>query len=168
MTIAARIIGGIFLLLWLVLLPGTHRFMRAQKELRLMFDSDGSRMVNGVCLSNGMLNSYAFQRSILPFLMGVFMIASGNLWSLAVLPVVWMLSLRFSSFFFFQFPLVMGWVLGAHILRDVFPDSMGWYWGGGSIGVVVMLVVGSFVTWFIELPKGTALPPRDREQPGSM
>jgi hypothetical protein len=134
MIITARIIGAILLVLWLVFIPVIRRLIRAQGQV---------------------MHSTVFQFNILPFIVGVGLIASGNLWFLVVLPVAGVLSVpfqMFTSFFMFHFPLISGWVIGAHILTDMFPDSKGWYWGGGAIGAVVMLIVCSIVTAIVTAP----------------
>lgn len=75
-------------------------------------DNDHNRIMNA-------MNIIIFRWCILPFIVGVGLILSGNLWLILVLPIAWILS--FAVFFPFatvEFLLVIvsGWVYGGLIL----------------------------------------------------
>ena len=131
MAIVARIIGGILLVLWLFFIRIARMHIRKHRQV---------------------MRATVFQYNILPVIVAISLLVSGNLWFLVMLPVAWVLSIPFSSFFLFFFPLPIGWVLGARVFSDIYPDSSGWYWGGGVIGVVTMEIICSIVTGIITPP----------------
>ncbi len=132
MAIAARIIGSILLLLWLYYIRVAR--MHVQTHGQVMYAT-------------------IFQFNILPFIVGISLLLFGNLWFLVMLPVAWVLSIRFPSFFLGCFPLAIGWAIGSMILSNIYPHSKGWYWGGGIIGIVAMVIVCSIVFAIITTPK---------------
>ena len=131
MAIAAIIIGIILLLAWLTFIPVTRRVMRIQSRIT---------------------HATVFQYNILPFIVGINLILSGNPLCLVILPIAWVLSIFFPRFFLFIFPLVAGWGLGINTFTGIFPGSRGWYWGGGAIGAVTMFCFCTIVVAIVTIP----------------
>jgi len=131
MEITAKIIGVLFLILWLFFIPVSRRTFR----------------MNGT-----MTQPTVFQFNILPFIVGVALILSGKLLVLIAVPILWLLAIPFYGFFLYIFPLVMGWVFGTMFLSEVVPHTRGWYYGSGAIGVVSMFVVCTLVLAIIGIP----------------
>lgn len=46
----------------------------------------------------------------------------------------------------------MGWIFGTMILNEVVPNSRGWYYGGGTLGVLAMFVILTVVFATIGIP----------------
>ena len=119
MTIAAKIIGVILLLFWLFFIPVARRYTR---------------------IAGSVMYSTVFQYHVLPFIVGVLLILSGNLLILIIFPIAWVLSRFYPTFFMFVFPLMFGGVFGSKIFTDFFPNSKIWFYGGGVIGVLFMFI----------------------------
>jgi len=112
MDIMARIAGGILLLAWIYSTAVARRVMAEQGRL---------------------VGASVFQLNSLPFIAGMGLILTGNLWVLIALPLAWVLSTSFTSFFLFWFPPLFGAVLGA-----LYADSRGW---SGAVGVIIGVAV---------------------------
>ena len=124
-TIIAKVLGILLLLLWLVfILVGRYWFRRMR----------------------GLMYATVFQWHILPFIVGVGLIASGKLLVILVLPVAWILSIFFPKFFTFVFPLVTGWVNGGLVYSYFYSDSKVWYFVSSGIGVLCMFLLCTIVT----------------------
>jgi len=131
MELLARILGVLFLIFWLFYIPASRRTIR---------------------MNGSILHATIFQYNILPFIIGIALVISGKLTVLIAVPVLWFLAIPFSGFFLFFFPLIMGWIFGTMICSEVIPNSRGWYYGGGGIGVLVMFVVCTVVVAIITTP----------------
>ncbi len=136
MTLAARVIGGLLLLVWLYFIPVGRKVMMAQGQ---------------------MMHATVFQFNILPFIVGMSLIVSGSLWFLLVLPAGFLLSPTFPRFFMYSFPVGFGWATGAHIMTGLFPESRAWYWGGGALGVLAMFIFCSVVVGIVTSPPRSRL-----------
>lgn len=132
-TIIAKVLGIFLLLLWLVFIPlGRHWFRRMR----------------------GLMYATVFQWHILPLIIGIGLIASGNLLVILVLPVAWILSIFFPKFFMFVFPLVTGWVNGGLVYSCYYSESKLWYYVSSGIGVLFMFLVCTVVTAIVCGPRG--------------
>lgn len=130
-TIIAKVLGVVLLLLWLVFIPvGRHWFRRMR----------------------GLMYATVFQWHILPFIVGVGLIISGNLLVILVLPVVWVLSIFFPKFFMFVFPLITGWVNGGLVYSYFYSGSKLWYYVSSGIGVLCMFLVCTIITAIVCAP----------------
>lgn len=130
-TIIAKVIGIILILLWLVFIPvGRYWFRRMR----------------------GLMYATVFQWHILPFVVGVGLIASGKLLVILVLPVAWILSIFFPKFFMFVFPLVTGWINGGLVYSCFYSDSTFWYYVSSGIGVLCMFLLCTIVTAIVTAP----------------
>ena len=131
-TIIAKALGIILLLLWLIFIPvGRYWFRQMQ----------------------GLMYATVFQWHILPFIIGVGLIASGKLLLILVLPVAWILSIFFPKFFMFVFPLVTGWVNGGLVYSCFYSDSKVWYYVSCGIGVLAIFLVCTIVTAIVTAPR---------------
>jgi hypothetical protein len=131
MHIAAEILGGILLLAWLVFLPiGRQTMMRQGK----------------------VMNATVFQYNVLPFLTGLGLIISGNLWLIPIAIVAWLLSIPFQWFFLYIFPLAVGWAYGSVLFARLYPNSKAWQYGGGAIGLVTIFFFCTIVVAYINTP----------------
>ena len=89
LPVVSRVLGSLLLIAWLVFIPiGRYYFVRLR----------------------GLMYATVFQWHILPFIVGMGLVISGNLWVLLTIPVVWILSIFFPNFFMFVFPLIVGQV----------------------------------------------------------
>jgi len=130
-TIIARVLGGLLLVAWLLLIPvGRYWFRRMR----------------------GLVYATVFQWHILPFIVAVGLIASGNLLVILVFPVAWILSIFFPKFFMFVFPLVTGWVNGGLVYSCFYSDSKLWYYVSSGIGVLCMFLLCTIVTAIVTAP----------------
>jgi len=137
MVIIGQVLGGMILLLWLFLIPVGRNYIR----------SHGSVMYATV-----------FQYHVLPLVVGIGLLISGNLWHLPIAIVAWLLSIRFSWFFLHIFPLAAGWAYGSIFVSGMFPDSTCWRLGGGLIGLVGMFTICSGIVAVITKPRAEAIP----------
>jgi len=128
----AKLLGYILLLLWLVFIPVGRCCFRRMR---------------------GLMYATVFQWHILPFIVGVGLIGSGNLLVILVLPVAWILSIFFPNFFMFVFPLVTGWVNGGLVYSRFYPNSKLWYYVSCAIGVLVMFLLCTIVTAIVAAPR---------------
>ena len=132
LPIISRVVGSLLLLAWLIFLPvGRYYFRRPR----------------------GLMYATVFQWHILPFIVGVGLIASGNLLVILVLPVAWILSIFFPNFFMFVFPLVTGWVNGGLVYSCFYPNSKLWYYVSCGVGVLVMFLLCTIVTAIVTAPR---------------
>lgn len=132
MVLIGQVLGGIILLLWLLLISAGRNFIR----------SHGSVMYATV-----------FQYHILPLVVGIGLLISGNLWHLPIGVVAWILSIRFPWFFLHIFPLCAGWAYGFIAFSQIFPGSRWWSLGGGLIGLAAMFAICSIVVAIITAPR---------------
>lgn len=93
-----------------------------------------------------------FQWHILPFIVGVGLIASGKILVILVLPVAWILSIFFPTFFMFVFPSVTGWVNGGLVYSRFYSDSKLLYYVSSGIGVLCMFLLCTIVTAIVTAP----------------
>jgi hypothetical protein len=137
MILIAKILGFLLLLLWLFFIFAARMLMRSQGQI---------------------MHVSIFQITILPIIVGLGLIISGNLWFIVLLPVAYVLSIFFPSFFIFLLPLIVGWILGFRVLSDFIPNSGGWRWGGGVIGVALMFFLTNLIIWIVtRAPQGFTL-----------
>jgi hypothetical protein len=130
-SIIAKVLGVILLLFWLVFIPvGRYWFRRMR----------------------GLMYATVFQWHILPFIVGVGLIASGKILVILVLPVAWILSIFFPTFFMFVFPLVTGWVNGGLVYSRFYSDSKLLYYLSSGIGVLCMFLLCTIVTAIVTAP----------------
>ena len=128
LTVVSRALGGLLLLAWLVFIPiGRYYFVRLR----------------------GLMYATVFQWHILPFIVGMGLVISGNLWVILTLPVAWILSIFFPNFFVFIFPLPVGWVYGNVLFSYLFPNSTVWYYAGGIIGIISMFILCTIVVAYV-------------------
>jgi hypothetical protein len=117
--------------MWLFFLPIGRRTMMQQG--RLMYAT-------------------VFQYNVLPFLTGLGLIISGNLWHIPVAIAAWFLAIRFQWFFSHIYPLAVGWAYGAVLFTRLYPNSKAWQYGGGIIGLVAIFILCSIVVAYIQSP----------------
>jgi hypothetical protein len=123
--ITAIVLGVVLLLGWILYIPvGRHWFRRR----------------------GGLMYATVFQWHILPFIIGVGLVVSGNLLVLLVLPVAWVLSIFFPKFFMFIFPLVSGWVHGGLLYSHFYGGSGLWYYISCVGGLACMFLVCTVIT----------------------
>ncbi len=137
MIVIGQVLGAIILLLWLLLISVGRNYIRTH----------GSVMYATV-----------FQYHILPLVVGIGLLISGNFWHLPIAIVAWVLSIRFPWFFLHIFPLAAGWAYGSIILSNVFPDSRLWELGGGLIGLVGMFAICSVIVAIVTKLRAEAIP----------
>ena len=131
-NLIAKVLGAILLLFWLVfILVGRYWFHRMR----------------------GLMYATVFQWHILPFIVGIGLIASGNLLVILVFPVAWILSIFFPRFFMFVFPLITGWVNGGLVYSCLYANSKLWYYLSSAIGVLAMFLVCTIVTAIVTTPR---------------
>jgi len=143
MAMIAQVLGGIVLLLWLFFIPVGRNYIR----------SHGSVMYATV-----------FQYHVLPLVVGIGLLISGNLWHLPIAVVAWVLSIRFSWFFLHIFPLAAGWAYGSIIFPGMYPNSRWWPWAGGFIGLVGMFAACSVIVALVTRPRGQTVPNIPQDQ----
>lgn len=130
-SIIAKVVGVILLPFWLVFIPvGRYWFRRMR----------------------GLMYATVFQWHILPFIVGVGLIASGKILVILVLPVAWILSIFFPTFFMFVFPSVTGWVNGGLVYSRFYSDSKLLYYVSSGIGVLCMFLLCTIVTAIVTAP----------------
>ena len=93
-----------------------------------------------------------FQWHILPFIIGVGLLASGNLLVILVLPVAWILSIFFPNFFMFVFPLVTAWVNGGLVYSCFYQDPNLLYYVYSAAGTMVTFLVCTVITAIVAGP----------------
>lgn len=137
METVARIIGGLFILMWLVFIPVNRYYVRAK----------------GVHADLKRLKGSVFQFNILPFLMGVALISTGNLWYIGIGVVCFILSFFFPEFFCAGFPFIAGGYLGYRIAVLLgFKLTL----LGAVAGIIITVVVCSIVTaYVVAVPEGS-------------
>jgi hypothetical protein len=130
-TIISKVLGVILLLAWLIYIPiGRYWFRRR----------------------GGLMYATLFQWHILPFIIGVGLIASGNLLVILVFPFAWILSIFFPNFFMLVFPLVSGWINGGLVYSCFYPDSNLWYYVSCAVGTLTTFLVCTIVTAIVAGP----------------
>ena len=129
--LVARVLGGVLLLVWLVCLPFTRRACRQRGSL---------------------LHSTIFQFCILPFIVGVGLVISGNPLVLLVLPVCAVIAIFFQRFMAFIFPLCAGWAYGGLAYEAVSGGSKLRYYVSCVLGVLAMFVVCTLVFAIVTTP----------------
>lgn len=130
-TILAKVLGVILLLAWLILIPvGRYWFRRR----------------------GGLMYATVFQWHILPFIIGVGLIASGNVLAILAFPLAWILSIFFPNFFMFVFPLVTGWINGGLVYSCFYSESTLWYYVGCAVGTLGTFLVCTIVTAIVAGP----------------
>lgn len=134
LTTTSRVLGSLLLIAWLIFLPVGRYYFRKMR---------------------GLMYATVFQWHILPFIVGVGLIASGKLLVILVLPVAWILSIFFPKFFMFVFPLVTGWVNGGLVYSCFYSDSKLWYYASSGIGVLCMFLLCTIVTAIVTTPAKT-------------
>ena len=128
LSVVSRVLGSFLLLAWLVFMPiGRHYFIRLR----------------------GLMYATVFQWHILPFIVGMGLVISGNLWVILALPIGWILSRFFPNFFMFVFPLGVGWVYGNVFFSYLYPNSKVWYYAGGIIGIISMFILCTIVVAYV-------------------
>ena len=143
MVVIGQVLGAIILLLWLLFIPVGRNYIR----------SHGSVMYATV-----------FQYHVLPLIVGIGLLISGNLWHLPIAIVAWVLSIRFPWFFLHIFPSSAGWAYGSIIFTNVFPNSRWWGLGGGLIGLVGMFAICSVIVAVIMTePRAEAIPKKQQK-----
>jgi len=104
------------------------------------------------------MHATVFQYHILPFIVGVGLCLSGNLWHIPIGVAAWVLSIRFQSFFLHIFPLAVGWAYGSIIFSRMYPNSKFWSFAGGIIGIGAMFVICSIVVAIVTSPSKRKIP----------
>lgn len=133
-TLIAKALGIILLLLWLIFIPvGRYWFHRMR----------------------GLMYATVFQWHVLPFIVGLGLIFSGNLMVILVLPIAWILSTFFPKFFMFVFPLITGWFNGGLVYSYFYTDSKLWYYASSAMGVLFMFIVCTIITAIVTTPAKT-------------
>lgn len=131
LTIIARVLGGILLLVWLIHIPIGRSYFRQ---------------------AGAVMYATVFQWHILPFIVGTGLIISGSLWVILALPAAWILSIFFPNFFMFVFPLVVGWVHGGLVYSNFYSGSKSWYYMSSGLGVLCMFLFCTIVTAIVTAP----------------
>lgn len=121
----ARIFALVILAIWVFLVFDMRRHCRSQGGLAWVI---------------------MFQHTILPFIVGISLLISGNFLVLMFGLIAWILSIFFTRFFMFIFPLVVGWNLGRDLSSYWEPLPTFWHYAAGPIGLVVMFIVCTIVT----------------------
>ena len=143
--IVARIFGVILLLIWLYFICHARHYLRQRGSVH---------------------PSTVFQYNILPFIVGVSLIVTGNIWILCVLPVAWVLSMIFSPLIYYfstAFQCGLGGWIGISIYGSIYPWSNAWHWGWFIIGAIAMEVFCLIITKIVTTPD-TAILPRPRRK----
>jgi hypothetical protein len=97
-----------------------------------------------------------FRWHILPFIVGVGLILSGNLWLVLLLPIAWILSIApFFPFFIVMWLLVIvsGWIYGGLLFSYFDSTSKLWYWASCAIGVLFMFLACTIIMAIMGLQK---------------
>ncbi len=142
LPVVSRVLGSLLLIAWLVFIPiGRYYFVRLR----------------------GLMHATVFQWHVLPFIVGMGLVISGNLWVLLTMPVVWILSRVFPNFFMFVFPLPVGWVYGNVIFSYLHPNSKVWYYAGGVIGIISMFILCTIVVAYVCGIHTQKKPPKEQE-----
>jgi len=99
----------------------------------------------------------------LPFLVGLGLIISTNLWHIPIGILAWFLAVKFQRFFLHMFPLAVGWAYGNIVLTNLYPDSKFIYYCGGIIGSTVIFIICSFVVAYVTTPIKDKIPEKQNE-----
>jgi len=97
-----------------------------------------------------------FRWHILPFIVGVGLILSGNLWLILLLPIAWILScVPFFPYVIVMYLLVIvtGWIYGGLAFSYFSSTSKLWYWACRAMGSLFMVIAYIIIMTIIGLPK---------------
>jgi hypothetical protein len=128
-TFAARVIGGLLLLVWFFfLLPGQRRAMQMQ---------------------GGLMKTTVFQLNLLPFLLGLGLVVTGQLWLILGAVVAFVASVgspaTTTGFCVITLPMVAGGYYGHHLATHLGGETVAWHIGGIVGGLVVMFGMMSVI-----------------------
>lgn len=132
-SMIARILGGVILFIWIFSTMGARRTCRVQGNL---------------------MWATIFQFAILPFIVGVALLISGNFLGLLLGILAWILSSFFPKFFMFIFPLGAGWGLGRALFSYREPLPAFWHYASGPVGLTTMFIICTIVTAIVTTPPG--------------
>lgn len=97
-----------------------------------------------------------FRWHILPFIVGVGLILSGNLWLILLLPIAWILScMPFFPFFIVMYLLIIvtGWIYGGLIFSYFSSTSKLWYYASCALGVVFTFIAYIIIMFMLGVHK---------------